>query len=330
MKSRLTSVVALSILAACTSTDEAPDTFRAVFIADTHVIGPQYECCSESPGIDNTSIVKTEARLKAVIQRINAIQPAPDMVFVLGDVVHNPYYSTDMGWYSSERTAFTVIREALSELSIPLHVVWGNHDYDVSCSDGPYVSREFSHQVFAEQLGYDPYYSVDHKGWKFILGNSMLGPTWEYGHELCDTGLASYGREQLAWMDDQLAEGKPTTWMAHYSFIVTQDDEDPMGPVADAKSLLSSYADRNLAGTFVGHTHRWMDFGADYPFDHYVVAATRYDADNFWLVEFDSGKGTYEILDYDKGYRFSTCSEQWVYDGVPHYDPNQPLEDGDC
>ena len=74
--------------------------FRAVFIADTHVVGPQYECCSESEGLDNDSIMQTQDRLIAVREQINAIVPPPDMVFVLGDVVHNAAgLSDDLSWF---------------------------------------------------------------------------------------------------------------------------------------------------------------------------------------------------------------------------------------
>ena len=48
-----------------TPTPAGPSTFRAVFMTDTHIIGPQYTCCSENSPADNSSIVKTVERLSA-------------------------------------------------------------------------------------------------------------------------------------------------------------------------------------------------------------------------------------------------------------------------
>jgi len=45
-----------------------PASFRVVLVADTHVIGPEYICCSESPGLDNESIMKTPGRLEATVR----------------------------------------------------------------------------------------------------------------------------------------------------------------------------------------------------------------------------------------------------------------------
>ena len=69
------------------------------------------------------------------------------------------------------------------------------------------------------------------------------------------------------------------------------------------------------------------------------MGATRYDEDNFWLLEF-SKDGTYEILDYDKAIIATPCADDWIYSGEINYDdilndlpyPNpQPTEEnGDC
>src|SRR6476620_5731999 len=107
-------VLVCLLLAACS--DEVPSPpvddgrFRVVFVSDTHITGPEYQCCSETPGIDNASIVKTEDRLREVVKRVNAIRPRPDLVFLLGDVTHNPYYSTERAYYDEQRTAFQDLR----------------------------------------------------------------------------------------------------------------------------------------------------------------------------------------------------------------------------
>ena len=77
-------------------------------MTDTHVIGPQYVCCSESNWVDDDSIEKTVARLTAVRDEVNAITPAPAMVFVMGDVVHAAHVSRDPLWYREHVNAYTI------------------------------------------------------------------------------------------------------------------------------------------------------------------------------------------------------------------------------
>ncbi|HJN72754.1 MAG TPA: metallophosphoesterase [Myxococcota bacterium] len=313
----------------CTSapTDTGPgDSFRVVFIADSHVIGPQYTEPSENGDLDNESIMKTPERLQGTVDRINAMDPQPEAVFVLGDVVHDSYHSDDLDWFADNETGFSRSAELLGQLRAPSWPLWGNHDYELDC-EGSGWSRAFSADLFSQTFQVDPYFSVDMGGWRFISANSMLGPTWEAGHELCDTSKASYGREQLAWMDELLDEGLPTVWMAHYMLpVITQRDEDPEGEHPDVFSVLEGHD--NTALSLVGHTHRWLDFSESYHFPHYVVAATRYDDDNFWVVEFGED-GAWRVVDMDKSVWFTTCADTWNYTGEPTEDPDG-VETGDC
>lgn len=313
------------------SSDSAPPaTFRVVLVADTHVIGPEYVCCSESPGLDNESIMKTPGRLEATVRQINEMDPQPDLVFVLGDVVHDTLVLDEPSAYSREETGFSRARDLFAELRAPVHFVWGNHDYAVHCDPrDDDRSREFTHEVFRDLLGGEPYGAIDHKGWRFLLTNSQLGPTWEPGHPLCDTGLASYGREQLAWVAEQLSAGLPTLAMAHYMMLVTQNNEDPDGPWPGMRAVLEAHP--NLRLFAVGHTHRWIDLRETETFPHMVLGATRYDDDNFATLDLVEGGPDYEIIDYEKQDWSSMCADTWLYaSGGAAPDPARPDEQGDC
>ncbi len=325
--SRSVVVLAWIALAACGSADGDDGRFRAVFIADTHIASPEYVCCTESNANDNDSIVKSADRLRRVVASINAIRPRPDLVFLLGDALHDPYHSTDRAHYDAG-TAFQQLHDILGALEVPIHIAWGNHDYAIDCSPGAYVSRAFSHGLFRDLLATEPYHAVDWKGWRFVLGNSELGPTWDPGTPTCDTEQGSYGAAQLAWIDDQLGGGLPATFMAHYSFFVTATGEDPTGPNPDLVTVLDRHTD-NLQLTLAGHTHLWLDF-ASYAVPHHIIGSTRYDADNFMVVEFDPRNRSYRLLDHDKGRRTSTCADTWQYDGDPAALAVQPDEDGSC
>ena len=48
-----------------------------------------------------------------------------------------------------------------------------------------------------------------------------------------------------------------------------------------------------------GHWHRWFEFGRSYGPQHLVMAATRYDANAYLIVEADTRAGTHQLLNLD-------------------------------
>lgn len=292
------------------------------------MIGPNYECC-ESNDLDTESIYLTRERLEQTIEVINGMNPQPAFVIVLGDVFHESYHSTNPDWYLENESAMAIAAELLEGIDAPVYPLWGNHDYEV-----PYVDRAFSHGLFGHFFGVQPYYAIEHGAWKFVLANSQLGPTWDPGNEMYDRSVASFGDEQLLWIADQLGEGMPSFLMFHYGLLgvpeLTKRGENPGGVFEDIFEVIATHESR-VKMILAGHTHRWIDAKiltpelllTDVP--HYIVAATRYDPDNFWVVEFESGTDHFEILDYDKvdwvlGSPYGGLeSATWDYtDGVPH------------
>ncbi len=303
-----------------------PPTFRAVFITDTHVIGPQYTCCHENGDNDNTSIMKTVARLNAVRDQVNAIKPAPSMVFVLGDVVHAAHVSRDPHYYRDNPNAYSIARDIFKSFAMPVYMVMGNHDYEVDCGVSTSYDRAFSEARFQELLGTPPYQSVDKGGWKFMLVNSQRGVTFDAQSPQCETDGASVGTEQMAWAEGELAQNKPTIVMSHYMRSLYSDVEE--GAHKSFPALLDSQP--NVKAFFAGHTHRWLDFTqSNNGVLHRVLAGTRYDANNFWLIEFEEGTSKYRILDEDKAISGTTCSLTYSYDGDPKLVPDA-VDTGDC
>jgi len=261
------------------------DTFYIAVIADTHVIDDFYRGPEGSPE-DTESILKTSDRLIAARDTLNALRPALDLVFLVGDYFHD-YPSADLEFYFTHTTRIDRAKAVTDGFRMPVHVGFGNHDYAV-----PQVSRQASHELFRRKLGVKPYYAVDHRGWKFIHLNNFLGRTWDASHASFSRKLGSLGEEQLNWLDSQLSERKPTFVFVHYPLSVIEAVEiSDLGLHALLKRHTST-----VQRVISGHWHRWVDVGREYGPPHLVIAATRYDPDAYLILEIDATAATHRPL----------------------------------
>lgn len=263
-------------------------TFHVGLIADTHIIDDYYRG-PEGNAEDTESIFQTSDRLLAARTTLNALKPALDLVFLIGDYFHD-YPSADVDFYFQHTTRIDHAKTLTDGFRAPVHVGFGNHDYAV-----PKVSREATHELFRRKLSVQPYYAVDHRGWKFIHVNNFLGDTWQAGHASYDKRMGSLGETQLAWLDAQLSERKPSFVFVHFPLraIVPAEYAD-MG----LHSLLKKHAP-TIQRVVSGHWHRWVDVGREYGPPHLVMAATRYDADAYLIVEIDEKAGSHRLLNLD-------------------------------
>ena len=262
--------------------------FHFGVIADTHIIDDFYRG-PEGNEEDTWSIFQTSKRLTAARTALNAVSPALDRLFVVGDFFHD-YPSADLDFYFAATTRIDHARALIDGFRMPVHVGFGNHDYAV-----PKVSREGSHELFRRKLGVAPYYAVEHRGIKFVHLNNFLGTTWEAGHAQYNKRLGSLGETQLAWLDAQLRERVPTFVFVHYPLEVIADRE-----VADLglHGLLRTHAD-TVQRVISGHWHRWVSFDRNYGPEHLVMASTRYDEDAYLVVEVDTRAATHRLMNLD-------------------------------
>ena len=265
--------------------------FRIVVSADSHLIDAYYTCC-ESNDLDTESLQFSRERLEAARDAIEALDPRPEAVFVAGDIVHE-YPSDDWDFYFENETAFDHVSEVYGQFSMPVHVGLGNHDYDV-----PRSSRAFTHQLIAEKWGVEPYYAVEYHGWKFIHLDCQGGDTWDPEQPLYDRDFGSFGAEQLAWLDEELAEGKPSVLFFHNPPLLIRASERPDDALTDLFQVVDAHTDV-VQAIFTGHMHLWMDFTSAWPVPGWGLAATRYDSRNFWVVDIDPEAGTLEIPQLD-------------------------------
>ena len=282
-----------SLLTKSAAAAAASESYYFAILADPHIIDHFYVKGSENGVEDNTTILQTIDHLTFARSVINGIQlpgkKKVEQTFVVGDVFHN-YPSTDYDFYFKNHTRIDNAVELLNGFSMPVHIGYGNHDYD-GRPDG--VSREMSHRLFEAKFKKKPYYAVDYKGFRFLHLNNFLGSTWAAGSDSRLKQTGTLGEEQLNWAEAQLAERKPTVVFIHYPlWIVAPTEVKDYG----AHPLLRKYKD-NISVVVSGHWHKWIDFGHTYGPQHTVAGSTRYDQNAFMLMEADPKQGTVRWVD---------------------------------
>lgn len=267
----------------------APHKFYFALVADTHIIDQFYVKGSENGVEDNESILLTTPRYTAARDLINSLNPGIEQVFLIGDYFHN-YPSLDYDFYFQNRTRLDDAKAITDGFRMPVHLGFGNHDYDVRR-----VSREMSHRLFEAKFQAKPYSAVDYKGWKFIHLNNFLGTTQDHASASFNPGIGSLGEEQLHWFEAQLQQHEPTFVFIHYPLDLDQSTE-----FADygLYPLLRKYQD-TIQLVVSGHKHKWIDSGRNYGPPHLVMAATRYDPNAYMLMEVDTKTATWRFMNRD-------------------------------
>ena len=286
MFNRRSFLATLGAAAACPHPLEAADgSFRFAVIADTHIIDEFYRG-PEGNAEDTESIFKTTERLRSAREQINALRPAMDLTFLVGDYFHN-YPSNDIDFFFQNKTRVDAAKELTDGFVMPVHAGFGNHDYNV-----PRFSRENSHELFRRKYGLKPYYSIEHKGFKFVHLNNFLGATWDSKHARYDKSKGSLGEEQLNWFEAELAQHKPTFVFVHFPMIIVETNERPG---YDLHGIVKKHRE-TIQRVISGHWHKWFEFGQSYGPPHLVIGATRYDQNAYLIVEANAAKAEHRLL----------------------------------
>jgi len=263
--------------------------FHIALIADTHIIDNFYVKGSENGVEDNESILQTTPRLTAARDLINSLHPVIEKTFILGDFFHN-YPSTDYDFYFKNTTRLDNAKAIVDGFQMPVHIGFGNHDYDVK-----HVDRAISNRLFKAKFNAEPYSVLDYKDFKFVHLNNFLGKTQDRTDAAFNPGIGSLGEEQLHWLEAQLAQRKPTFVFVHYPLVAVLPTEfQDYG----LHSLLRKYQD-NIQLVVTGHLHKWIDFGRTYGPQHYGMAATRYDPNAYMLLQLDRKTASWKFINAD-------------------------------
>jgi len=263
--------------------------FYIALIADSHIIDDFYVKGSENGVEDNESILVTTPRLAAARDLINSLSPAIEQVFLLGDYFHN-YPSPDYEFYFKNKTRLDNAKSITDGFRMPVHIGFGNHDYDVR-----HVSREMSHKLFKAKFNTDPYWVLDYKGYKFVHLNNFLGSTQDNKASDFNPNTGTLGEAQLHWFEAQLSERKPTFVFVHYPLMAIEAVEFRDYGL---HPLLRKYRE-TIQLVVSGHVHKWIDFAHTYGPQHYIMAATRYDPNAYMLLEIDQDRSSWRFLNAD-------------------------------
>ena len=202
----------------------------------------------------------TQPELRAgagTTQAFRTIAKIPhDFALAGGDLVMDVF---DQG-PARANALFDLYRAAAKDLPRPVHSILGNHDiYGISNKSG--VSSNdplYAKKLFQDRMGQPRYQSFDHKGWHFILLDSVqIGPAKNWYGKIDD--------EQLDWLASDLRKtGKQTPIVAltHMPLVSAtgqlfggrQEDLQTL-LITNPRAVLDLFEGYKLKAVLQGHTH---------------------------------------------------------------------------
>ncbi len=230
---------ATALLSGCQEKQSGIEGFSFAFFTDTHIKPDSMVIAAFNKAIDSIN----NARV--------------DFVISGGDQV----YDVMRGNQAKSDTLFTLYKTLTSRIQVPVHNTVGNHElfgiYEESPEDSTHA--DYKYGMFTRYFG-DTYYSFDHKGWHFIVLNTLDVEGKRY--------IGRIGDDQLQWLKKDLAAVStqtPIVVTVHLPLISTlnqvypKHDDGASGPlVRDRDSLLAAFNGYNLKLVLQGHLH-WLE-----------------------------------------------------------------------
>jgi len=194
---------------------------RFVQISDTHI------------GFDKAANTDVTATLRAAVAKIKAAPEQPSCVLHTGDLTH-----------LSKPAEFDTLQQVLSELSLPVFYVPGEHD--VLEDDGTsYLER------FGKETQGTGWYSFDQGGVHFIGLVNVVN--------LKAGGLGTLGVEQLDWLEKDVKRLTSSTPIVVFAHIPLWSVYPEWGWGTDDSARALSYLKRfGSVSVLNGHIHQVM------------------------------------------------------------------------
>ncbi|MDA0907803.1 MAG: metallophosphoesterase [Bacteroidetes bacterium] len=182
-----------------------------------------------------------------------------DFVMTGGDLV----YDVLRGNYEKSEQLFNGYKEAIKAFNLPVYNCIGNHELFAIYEESPEDSthQDYKYGMYERHFG-DTYYSFDHKGWHFIVLNSLEVRGKRY--------IGMVNEEQIDWLKKDLAKVDKMTPIAvtvHIPLVTTYKQIYPKKPITEVpnnlyvynrKEVLDAFVDHNLKLVLQGHMH-WIE-----------------------------------------------------------------------
>jgi 3',5'-cyclic AMP phosphodiesterase CpdA len=203
------------------------------------------------------------------IENVNAANP--DFVITGGDLIMDALGQT----YGRADSLYQMYIEASEKFNMPVYNTMGNHEiFGIYKKSGVAPTHaEYDEKMYENRIG-ERYYSFDHKGWHFIILDSV---------DETEAGDAYYGHvddEQVQWLKNDLQKIDsltPIVVTVHIPMITVFHEilEGPTTPAGDGlvvtngKQVLSLFKHHNLKLVLQGHLHILEDI--HYGNTHYIT-----------------------------------------------------------
>lgn len=212
-----------------------PDELTFVHFTDTHVVGPGVRLRE----------VDTCQTLERVVEAVNDLRPRPALVVVGGDLA-SPDLTPEALQGLREATdadyeaAYTELRSRLERLTVPFHMLMGNHD-----RRGPF-RRAMGYEAAPD--GEPHRFVVDVDGYRLLALDSLI-PGEKPGR---------LGADQLGWVRERLREAadRHVVIAVHHHVVPIGLERLDVQMLLDADALWRLIAEAgNVRGVLCGHVH---------------------------------------------------------------------------
>ncbi len=188
------------------------------------------------------------------IDKVNELKP--DFVLTGGDLV----YDAMRGNQARCDTLFSLYKEMSAGFNMPVHNCLGNHDLFAIYAESPESSDhpDYKYGMFERYFG-KTYYSFDHKGWHFVVLNSLdVTENKRYRGVFSD--------EELKWLKADLAKvdlQTPVVVTSHLPIITTRAQikgSEGRGNVSNSLEVFNLLESFEEVLFLQGHIH-WKEYG---------------------------------------------------------------------